>query len=254
MPLDLNGNKLYGSSIGPVGEAINYSVTDGLVLYLDAANYNSYPKSGTTWTDLSGYGNNAVLTNSPSYSSAFGGGIYFNGSNYASILNSASLGMTCCMALVAWFSVPTNGLPNDRAALFSKPYYNYELGIYPGGSIHTYTRAGTGASVPSYNEGTFAYNNDGTDWVANKVYQVIWTLNGAVETTYFNGVISSNGGTFTKPNSGTDNTGDSLILGSRATTGLFLNGTIYLAQVYNKSLSAVDAKQLFNTQKGRFGL
>jgi hypothetical protein len=32
------------------------TITDGLVLCLDAANSKSYPGSGTTWTDLSGNG------------------------------------------------------------------------------------------------------------------------------------------------------------------------------------------------------
>ena len=36
-------------------------VTDGLVLCLDAGNSKSYPGSGTTWTDLSGNGNNGTL-------------------------------------------------------------------------------------------------------------------------------------------------------------------------------------------------
>ena len=36
-------------------------VTDGLVLALDAGNTKSYPGSGTTWTDLSGQGNNGTL-------------------------------------------------------------------------------------------------------------------------------------------------------------------------------------------------
>ena len=31
-------------------------VTDGLVFYVDAANKQSYPGSGTTWTDLKGAG------------------------------------------------------------------------------------------------------------------------------------------------------------------------------------------------------
>jgi hypothetical protein len=35
-------------------------VTDGLVLALDAANIKSYPGSGTTWTDISGSGNNGT--------------------------------------------------------------------------------------------------------------------------------------------------------------------------------------------------
>ena len=35
----------------------NVIVTDGLVLYLDAANSRSYSGSGNTWLDLSGSGN-----------------------------------------------------------------------------------------------------------------------------------------------------------------------------------------------------
>ena len=44
-------------------------VTDGLVLCLDAANTKSYPSSGgTTWTDLSGKGNNGDIKSGVSYS------------------------------------------------------------------------------------------------------------------------------------------------------------------------------------------
>jgi hypothetical protein len=43
-------------------------IVDGLICLLDAANIKSYPGSGNTWTDLSGNGNNATLTN-PTYNS-----------------------------------------------------------------------------------------------------------------------------------------------------------------------------------------
>jgi hypothetical protein len=57
-------------------------VTDGLVLALDAGNTKSYPGSGTTWTDLSGKGNNGALTsmNGNNYNSANGGYLDFDGS------------------------------------------------------------------------------------------------------------------------------------------------------------------------------
>ena len=45
------------------------TVTDGLVLALDAGNIKSYPGSGTTWTDLSGNGRNFNWVSSPSYTS-----------------------------------------------------------------------------------------------------------------------------------------------------------------------------------------
>ena len=66
----------------------------GLVLALDAGNLKSYPGSGTTWTDLSGGGNTGTLTNGPTYSSANGGSLVFDGTNdYISL--SSSNGPIC---------------------------------------------------------------------------------------------------------------------------------------------------------------
>jgi hypothetical protein len=45
------------------------TVTDGLVLCLDAGNTKSYPGSGTTWTDLSGNGRNFTWASTPSFTS-----------------------------------------------------------------------------------------------------------------------------------------------------------------------------------------
>jgi hypothetical protein len=45
-------------------------IRSGLVLNLDAGNVASYSGSGTTWTDLSGNGNNGTIVNSPTYVSA----------------------------------------------------------------------------------------------------------------------------------------------------------------------------------------
>ena len=51
-------------------------ITDGLVLALDAADVSSYPGSGTTWTDLSGNGNNGTLVNGVGYDN---GSLIFDG-------------------------------------------------------------------------------------------------------------------------------------------------------------------------------
>jgi hypothetical protein len=51
-------------------------VTDGLVLNLDAGFVSSYPRSGTTWTDLSSSGNTGTLVNGPTFS---GDSIVFDG-------------------------------------------------------------------------------------------------------------------------------------------------------------------------------
>lgn len=56
-------------------------ITDGLVLALDAGNTKSYPGSGTTWSDLSGNGNNGTLINGVGYSEDNGGSFNLDGIN-----------------------------------------------------------------------------------------------------------------------------------------------------------------------------
>ena len=48
-------------------QTLNFRVTDGLVLDLDAGVIPSYPQNGTTWNDLSGGGNDSTLINSPTF-------------------------------------------------------------------------------------------------------------------------------------------------------------------------------------------
>lgn len=55
-------------------------VEDGLVLCLDAASKRSYTGAGTTWTDLTD-NNNGALTNGPTFDSANGGSMGFDGTN-----------------------------------------------------------------------------------------------------------------------------------------------------------------------------
>ena len=54
-------------------------ISNGLILALDAADKNSYPGSGTAWTDLSGNGNNGTLVNGPTFNTGSLGNIVFDG-------------------------------------------------------------------------------------------------------------------------------------------------------------------------------
>ncbi len=56
-------------------------VRSGLVLELDAANARSYVSGSTVWRDVSGTNISGSLTNGPTFNSANGGSIVFNGSN-----------------------------------------------------------------------------------------------------------------------------------------------------------------------------
>lgn len=72
--------------------AFEQIVTSGLVLCLNAADKNSYPGTGTTWTDLSGNSNNGTLTNGPTFNSGNGGSIVFDGvDDYGALPNTSTL-------------------------------------------------------------------------------------------------------------------------------------------------------------------
>jgi len=66
----LSSSEVMASYIGPI-------VTNGLILYLDAGNVNSYPTTGTIWYDLSGQGANCTMVGTPTWNSD--GYFYFGG-------------------------------------------------------------------------------------------------------------------------------------------------------------------------------
>ena len=86
----------------------NSIVTDGLVFYVDAGNGDSYPGSGTAWSDLVG-SNNGTLVNGPTYNSTNGGSFVFDGSNdyvEAGPIQPAQFTLSC------WFK--STGAPSNN--------------------------------------------------------------------------------------------------------------------------------------------
>jgi hypothetical protein len=92
-------------------------VTDGLVMYLDAANTKSYPGSGTTWNDLSGNSNNGTLINGPTFNP--NGGIDFDGTDdYINFGNPTELNFTGNMSHEVWFTRNSNAIILRRGLVF----------------------------------------------------------------------------------------------------------------------------------------
>ncbi len=105
MPI-INGRGRVG--IRKAGAAAPSIVLDGLKLYLDAGNAASYAGTGTTWTDLSGNGHNGTLTNGPTYNSANGGSIVFDGTNdYANFGDVLDFGLNDFTVNV-WLKINSN--------------------------------------------------------------------------------------------------------------------------------------------------
>ena len=232
-----------------------YIVLDGLVLYLDAGVTLSYPGSGTTWVDVNGLGpkNNGTLINGPTYNSANGGSIVFDGTNdYVIISDSDSLTNTTNLSICVWVSFTNKNRVNDIIGKgFGEPDNNEEYTIIQyNDSIYF----DVGNSGGPYIQPSYTINN-------NTWYHIVCTHERISNTSYLklyiNGVnvpatVNAAGNT---PN----NNNSPVTLGRRAYDGQpygnrTLDGKIAITQIYTKTLSEVEILQNYNATKSRFGL
>jgi hypothetical protein len=235
--------------------AFSYSpkiVTDGLVLYLDAANSYSYVSGSTSWNDISRGGNNGTLVNGPTFSSANGGSIVFDGADdYSTVPYQPSLGLSTQGSINIW-CYPTT---------LSQGLYAGLLGMTINGTgggqsylIH-WRKANNTIQAAIQNNGT--YNIIDTPLPTSiSWYNFVFTWNGSFLNLYQNGVIANN------PIPQTINAQaltSSVDVGGRmfgfdgGGQGYFA-GYIPTAQIYNRALSAQEVLQNYNATKTRFGL
>ena len=219
-------------------------VTDGLVLALDAGNAKSYPGSGTTWTDLSGNGNNGTLTNGPTYSSSNGGSIVFDGTNDYVNLTSASLLPvgTSDRTIVAFVRTPTSFPELYLHAIHwgtASANQSFGLAIFSNGGLNTHPWSG----APS--QGTVVV---GTDYCL----AVSYTHSSTLHKFWINGV-SQGAGVSRAINTGTTDAR----VGARIDNPIEdwgPNGKIYNVLVYNRTLTDNEIQQNFNATRSRFGI
>ena len=104
--------------------------TTNLVLHLDAGNSNSYVGSGTTWTDLSGEGNNGTI-NGATYNSGDGGYFVFDGTDDAVTVSAGSdfAYGTDDFTVEIWFNVTGTSPAAWGEILYAQqgPSHNYFL-------------------------------------------------------------------------------------------------------------------------------
>jgi hypothetical protein len=225
-------------------------ITNGLVLSLDAANNKSYPGSGTTWTDLSGNNNNGTLTNGPTFSSANGGHIVFDGTNDYLSLNSAlnfstSTGFTICMFLqkvnnqsgTAWNYFYSNNSPTIEIGGYGQTGTSF---VFKDNTVAN-TEIGSQDIVSSW-----SYISFGTNASTRTSY--IYTLNPTVGT-----VLTTSVGSVSNLTIGFERfftTGPS---GGPAGTTYFRSKCATI-QAYNRVLTSTEVLQNYNATKSRFGL
>jgi len=212
-------------------------VTNGLIVSLDAADRNSYPGSGTSWSDLSGNNNNGTLVNSPTFSSANGGSIVFNGTNQyvTDTINIANTAFT----IICW--VYSNVTPT------SDTVFSIGTGAATRQALHLRMVTNTSFLFGLYNDDLSA-TVTGVTGVWNCLADTLTT--GFVQSIYQNGIFN------TSRTAGGYYTGNTTCnIGRWANDSAeYVNGNIPIVQVYNRALSATEIQQNYDAQKSRFNL
>ena len=225
-------------------------VTDGLILALDAANTKSYGGSGTTWTDLSGKGNNGTITNATFNSDGY---FAFDGSDdYISFASASELQFLNRLpyTMEVWMYPTSNPGANTWTGIFnredssggSRDGYN----IYLNGGSGTLYLATERFQSGTNNSIGYGYNDSD---LLNIWHHVVATYDGTTVRLYRNGV-QLNSGTST---GNITNTSKTLEIGRRG-TGAYFIGRLNGQKIYNKALSASEIQQNYNALRGRFGI
>ena len=222
-------------------------VTDGLVLALDAGNTKSYVSGSTTWFDKSGNANNGTLTNGPTFSSANGGSIVFDGTNDVVRVTQQSGLTPSFFTTEAWVRLSITQDTRVFIATFSESQSGIGMGIQDGvaNTVKFFT-SGNGNVGYDHLYQTGTLNN-------NQWYHVICTYNGAQKIIYINGELNASK-SYTQA---IGYTGNDFTVGGLDFSGNIIqnfNGNISSARMYNRALSAAEIQQNFNALRGRFGI
>ena len=219
-------------------------VRNGLVLFLDAANRKSYPGSGTAWLDVSGNARNGTLTNGPTYNSANGGSIvfdgvddYVNGSSFTPNITNKTLSGWVKLSSTTQQGGGLINLQSDSGGTFDAIVYN-----------ETDNGWGFGSDFGSRSGWSGVKETSTAEWV-----NIVATYQNLNYKMYRNGILIL---TLTSFNTLNFNFSSKSLIGLRHTGGgsACLAGNISQVSIYNNALSAEEVLQNFNALRGRYGI
>jgi len=244
--------KSFTSAITVTGEA--------LVLHLDVGNSNSYSGIGTSWYDLSGYGNHATLfpiASPASYEVSNGGFLTFNGTDeYAeTITKVADIIGTGDWTIEVWFRV--NGAPSDTQ------FSNVIVDTNPTASSANMLNVTFGTTAPfvGITTNAFAYSSRPN---ASASYTHLVGA-GVTNSLWYHGAVVRNGTTNTKlylnGNLVNTHTGDlptdseGFVRIARYTdSNSFSNISVSVVKIYQRAFADSEIRTKFDGSRSRYGL
>ena len=233
-------------------------ITNGLQIYLDPANSQSCPYTGTTvMYDLSGNGNFVYTNNTPTYSPSNYGTFTMDGTsqwfnNASPVLPTGTSNST----ILVWCKPDSTGPTNSYTGLFSY-----------GGRTSSNSRL-----LSLSTNGTTMYVSSaywGNDYVPNNlaVTANAWNMVGLAtigtagsnNTTLISGNAAGGGVntvTGSSSNSGTNlaTTSVNLAIGCTDYPGRYFKGQIGIVLMYNRVLTSAELTYLYNITKSKYGL
>jgi len=222
------------------------TVTNGLVLALDAADKNSYKGSGTTWKDLTSNANNGTLTNGPTFSNTNSGAIVLDGTDdYVSLTSTTSL-RPSNVTLSVWFNRNNSAISGAESIAESRKSLWLSYGFHiSSGAITWYI--GYLDSAP-YSTSVGATGN----YIDGRWHNVVGTYDKQNLKIYVDGSLQATSNSFT---SDILYTGYLVFLiGFHAESTTYFEGKIATTSLYNRALTATEVLQNYNATKTRFGL
>ena len=206
---------------------------------------NGAPGTGTIWTDFSNNGNSGTLTNGPTYSSANGGSLVFDGTN--DYITTANTTISGSQTFSVWAMV--TGGASLHGILTQHNYASTaNFGINKTGN----------KLAPSigYTNGTREYDNKITNFTITNdvIFNAVLVYNSSENKIYWyiNGQLDSSYTLSATPKS----TNYPIGLG-RWDAGYgdyYFNGRIYSGNIHNRALTAQEIQQNFNATRSRYSV
>lgn len=223
-------------------------VTDGLILALDMNDKNSYPGSGATWRDISGFGRTATIAGTVITGSAFGGYVETPASQtstYIILPESApqSLSSGLVFTIEIWCTMKDTGATRYLCSMVNSGGANLFIIQKNPGDFGIYAVSLVSGTAPTY--------------TVDIPQQLVVTSDGTNQFFYKNGVLTS---TWGAPLSEIATTCGWVIDQEQdACKGAFdpgqnTYGWWHNVKMYNRCITAIEVAQNYNAQKSRFGL
>ena len=225
-------------------------VTSGLVLALDAGNTKSYPGTGTTWTDMSGNGNNSTMFGSvpfetdvtPCFNFSTATGANSAASTLGFTFASNMIPTTGSFTLSCWIKNPNASVA--QVGLFSNAggADGYRFGI---GTNGIYFLIG-----PTYTEGTISFLSTLSSALWYNVVAVYDRTTSFNVRLYLNGVFQNSASI---PATQTAFTTAAPGIVRSACCGIY-TGKLSTFTAYSTALSTDNIIQNFNALRGRYAI